>query len=334
MPNQADISVIIPVFNGAVHIQECLDSLLNQEVTPREIIVVDNGSTDGTVALLRHYEGISLLEEKTPGAGMARNKGAGKAGGSILAFIDVDCRAERDWIKEAWRILQNREAVHGVLGVANGVNENQWAVSFQRRYDVFIKKIQCDDGRLAKVDTKNLFIRREVFQKIHGFDTALGSSEDVDLGIRLHMAGYRIEYAPSVAVSHLNPTCLSSRIRVRREQAFFDYVIFRKIPWGKGFKYYPTFNRFYSRYLFSRKSSPPRSFLLLLNLVVEPGIHMCRLLLMISSCLGVSNRLYPLDRLLIDFAGFQGKLYARRVEAGFLEFGKLVDRGKFSRRLE
>ena len=121
MPNQADISVIIPVFNGAVHIQACLDSLLNQVVKPREIIVVDNGSTDDTVALLRHYEGISLLEEKTPGAGMARNRGAGKASGSILAFIDVDCRAERGWIKEAWRILQNREAVHGVLGVANGV---------------------------------------------------------------------------------------------------------------------------------------------------------------------------------------------------------------------
>ena len=109
--DQPDISVIIPVFNGELYIQKCLDSLLDQEVKPREIIVVDNGSNDNTMALVGSYEGISLLEEKRPGAGMARNKGSKNARGSILAFIDADCRAERDWIKEAWRIMKNREAI-------------------------------------------------------------------------------------------------------------------------------------------------------------------------------------------------------------------------------
>ena len=334
MLHQPDISVIIPVFNGELYIQKCLDSLLDQEVKPREIIVVDNGSNDNTVALVGSYEGISLLEEKRPGAGMARNKGSKNARGSILAFIDADCRAERDWIKEAWRIMENREAIHGLLGVAYGVNQNLWAVFFQRRYDDFIKEIHDDDGRLLKIDTKNFFIRREVFQNAGGFDTAIGNSEDVDLGIRLHLAGYRIEYKTSVAISHWNPTSLSSRLRVRREQTFFDYIIFRKIPLGKGFKYYPAFKRFYSHYIFLKKPSPPRSFLLLLNLVVESGIQICRPLLTILGRFRLSNRLYPLDHLLMDFAAFQGKLYARRVEAGYIEFGKLVDRGKFSRRLE
>ena len=108
MPDQADISVIIPVFNGAKIIKKCLDSLLRQDLKPREIIVVDNGSTDNTVALVGDYKEVYLLEEKTPGAGMARNKGAREAGGSILAFIDADCQAAQDWIKEAWRILESR----------------------------------------------------------------------------------------------------------------------------------------------------------------------------------------------------------------------------------
>jgi len=84
MPAEADISVIIPVFNGVKYIKKCLDSLLNQELKPREIIVVDNGSTDETVALVGNYKEISLLEEKIPGAGMTRNKGAGKARGLIV----------------------------------------------------------------------------------------------------------------------------------------------------------------------------------------------------------------------------------------------------------
>ena len=335
MPDQPDISVIIPVFNGELYIQKCLDSLLDQEVKPREIIVVDNGSDDNTVALVGSYEGISLQEEKRPGAGMARNKGSENARGSILAFIDADCRARRDWIKEAWRIMKNREAIHGLLGVAHGVNQNLWAVFFQRSYDDFIKEIQDDDGRLLKVDTKNFFIRREVFQKAGGFDMAIGNSEDVDLGIRLHLTGYRVEYTTSVAVSHLNPTSLSSRIRVRREQNFFDYIIFCKIPFGRGFKYYPAFKRFYSHYIFLKRPSPPRSFFMLLNLIVESGIQICRPLMRLLKSLGLSNRLlYPLDHLLMDCAAFQGKLYARRVEAGHVEFGKLVNRGKFSRRLE
>nr|MBC8176705.1 glycosyltransferase family 2 protein [Candidatus Desulfacyla euxinica] len=101
MPDQADISIIIPVFNGAKYIKKCLDSLLNQELKPCEIIVVDNGSTDDTVALVGNYKKIYLLEEKVPGAGMARNKGAGKARGLILAFIDADCQAKRDSPKSA-----------------------------------------------------------------------------------------------------------------------------------------------------------------------------------------------------------------------------------------
>ena len=334
MPGQADISIIIPVFNAANCIESCLDSLMAQERKPFEIIVVDNGSTDGTLGLVRQYKKIRLIEEKIPGASRARNKGAEEARGSILAFIDADCQAKRDWLKEAWFIMSNKKTVGGLVGASQGINRNLWAAFFQRSSDNFLKEIQDEDGRLLKIDTKNFFIKRKIFQKVGGFDTSMGNSEDVDLGIRLHLAGYRIEYTTSVTISHLNPTSLSLRLRVRREQNFFDYMIFRKIPLGKGFKYYPVFNRFYSHYIFLKNPSPPRGFFFLLNLVVESSIHICRLFLIISSFLGLSKQLYPLYHLLMDFAAFQGKLYARRIEAGHIDFGKLVARGKFNRRLE
>jgi glycosyltransferase involved in cell wall biosynthesis len=333
MPRQSDVSVIIPVFNGAAHIQKCLDSLLIQETEPLEIIVVDNGSTDETLSIASRYGKVRLIEEETPGASKARNKGAKEAKGSILAFIDADCQAEPDWIKEAWHIMQKEKTVDGLVGFSKGINKNLWAFFFQRRYDDFINEIQDGDGRLLKIDTKNCFLKRDVFQEIGGFDPSIGNSEDVDLGIRLHLGGYRIQYAASVGILHMNPTSLSSRLRVCREQAFFDFTIFRKIPSEKGSKYYPAFNRFYSHYIFLKHPSPPRAVFSVLLLIAETGIHVCKSLLIALEYCGLSKRLYPLDHLLMAFGAFQGKLYAREVESGYTELKNLVARGKFSRRL-
>ena len=333
MYSQSDISVIIPVFNGAKYVGNCLDSLLAQERKPCEIIVVDNGSTDDTLAVVHRYKEIRLLEELIPGASRARNKGAKEAKGSFLAFLDVDCQARRNWIKEAWRILSCHGAPDGLVGYPQGVNRNLWASFFQRASDEFFVEIQAEDGSLLKIDSKNFFIKRKVFWEIGGFDTSLGNSEDADLGIRLHHANYRIFFAPSVLVSHLNPTSLSSRLSVRREQGFFDYRIFRKVPLEEAVKYYPAFNRAYNRYIFLRNPPPLKTLLFFLTFLAEFGIHTSRSFLLVLRLLGLSRFLYPLYHLLMAFAIFQGKLYARRVEVGYITLGQVAASGKFSRRL-
>jgi glycosyltransferase involved in cell wall biosynthesis len=329
---QADVSVIVPVCNGEAFIAACLDSLINQQVAPREIIVVNNGSTDATEQIVKNYKTVIIVDEPIMGASRARNRGAEVAQGSVLAFLDVDCIARADWVEQGWNALTYTDA-DGLVGFSQGISRNIYADFFQRSYDRFIPEIQCTDGRLRKIDTKNFFLRRRVFQAVGGFDIAIGNSEDVDLGIRLHIGGYRVVYELSVVVSHVNPVRLSSCIRVRREQGFFDYMIFLKNPVSLSIEYFPSFRRAYNRYIFFKNPPPSRTLLLMLVLLADLGIWSTRLSLAVAVLLGVGCHFYILHRSLMAFAIFQGKVEAKRVSLGYTTISQVASCGRFSRRL-
>ncbi|MFZ5504634.1 MAG: glycosyltransferase family 2 protein, partial [Pseudomonadota bacterium] len=85
------ISVVMPVFNGAAHLAEALDSVLVQSLPAARVVVVDDGSTDGSAALLQHYgDRITLVSQTNHGQAHARRTGAAAAGGELIAFIDQD----------------------------------------------------------------------------------------------------------------------------------------------------------------------------------------------------------------------------------------------------
>src|SRR5438445_642587 len=85
------IGVVMPVFNGAAHLAEALDSVLAQTLPPARVVVVDDGSTDGSAALLRRYgDRITLVSQTNHGQAHARRTGADAAGGELIAFIDQD----------------------------------------------------------------------------------------------------------------------------------------------------------------------------------------------------------------------------------------------------
>ena len=93
------ISVIIPVYNVRKYIEKCLDSILNQTVPFDEIIVVNDGSTDGSEIVCRKYQsahpGIILIEQKNLGLSEARNRGMKRATGDYIVFVDSD-----DWVSD------------------------------------------------------------------------------------------------------------------------------------------------------------------------------------------------------------------------------------------
>jgi len=97
------VSVIVPVLNGERTIRECIVSLLNMDypVERREILVVDNDSTDRTTDIIKNFP-VRYLREERRGASHARNRGIEASKGAILAFTDADCAVTTRWLRSAW----------------------------------------------------------------------------------------------------------------------------------------------------------------------------------------------------------------------------------------
>ena len=99
------ISVVIPLYNKAQHIAETLSSVLAQSVLPSEIIVIDDGSTDGGAQVVRQFEsaGVRLITQTNQGVSAARNRGLEEATGDYVAFIDADDL----WLPDHLRVLSD-----------------------------------------------------------------------------------------------------------------------------------------------------------------------------------------------------------------------------------
>src|SRR5258708_2497823 len=95
------ISVIVPLYNKAVYIDRCLDAILHQSLSDFEVIVVNDGSTDGSEKAVgnRRDSRLRLISQANAGPGAARNKGASFADSPILAFLDGDDSWHEDYLK-------------------------------------------------------------------------------------------------------------------------------------------------------------------------------------------------------------------------------------------
>lgn len=215
-----EVSVIIPVWNGEGQIGLCLDALSRQTLDGAkfEVIVVDNGSTDGTVPLVQVYSNVRLLIEEKPGAYSARNRALAEARGHYVTFTDADCIPEPDWLERA---LESVEA-HPEAGVIAGeVTLFQAQESDSRTcaaYEQFFTLNQAAYAASGHCATANWTSRTELLRRLGGFDASLKSGGDFELASRIAAAGYPIVYCSDVVVRH--PTrggvrdALAKRLRV------------------------------------------------------------------------------------------------------------------------
>lgn len=109
-----NISIIIPVYNAARYLHECLDSVLTQTFTDYEVICVDDGSTDGSGEILEEYAAkdsrIRVIHQKNAGAWMARNHALKLAQGEWITFVDADDVLNKNWFRAAMRIAEKTQA--------------------------------------------------------------------------------------------------------------------------------------------------------------------------------------------------------------------------------
>jgi GT2 family glycosyltransferase len=223
------ISVIIPAYNAVPTLGRCLLALKHQTRPPDEIIVVDDGSTDGTADLAQSY-GVQVLCQDNAGPAAARNAGALAAQGELLLFTDADCAPDPDWV-EKMRAPFADPTVAGVKGVYHTYQSELVArfvqVEYQDRYD----RMQGQD-RIDFVDTYSAGYQRDLFLKTGGFDTTFptASVEDQEFSFRLARGGYRLVFVPDARVAHLHDETLREYVRRKFWIGFWKALVTRRYP--------------------------------------------------------------------------------------------------------
>lgn len=203
------VTVVVPAYNCQRTLPRCLRSLVAQTYpTERvELIVVDDGSTDATAACavetIGDWAGAFLLvRQANGGPARARNAGIRAAHGAIVAFIDADCAAARDWLREIVASLEVHAEAAGVGGPLEIHTGGSLVASYLRTTAFYRHRLR--GNRVDYLLTQNAGFRREALRQVGGFADQWGAwCEDADLSFRLRNAGYGLLLAQRGSVSVL-----------------------------------------------------------------------------------------------------------------------------------
>ena len=243
------VSVIIPVYNGKKHIRGTIRTVLEQTQRPDEIIVVDDGSTDGSGDLLERLRTempIKVLRQANAGQSAARNAAADVATGDLLAFLDQDDQWHPEHLARLTRPFDGRPEIGWVYSDFDEIDGRGRLVA---RGFLKARKLEHPKESLGDMIRQDLMIlpsatviRAQAFQAVGGFDTRLCGYEDDDLFIRLFRAGWRAEFFDECLTRFRVHTSSSSNNRSFQESRliFLDKLM-KTVPNNQ------RLNRFYIR---------------------------------------------------------------------------------------
>jgi GT2 family glycosyltransferase len=226
--NAADrISVVIPVHNGAATLPHLLKGLRDAPHSPAEVIVVDDGSDDMSAQIAVDLGARLISLEGGPhGPAYARNRGAEAAGGDVLFFLDTDVTVHEDTVprlRAALRAYPKDEAFFG------SYDAHPPAPGLVSKYKNLLHHYVHQH---SQVEADTFWagcgaIRRDAFFAVGGFDESYGrpTIEDIELGMRLRQAGYRIRLCPDIQVTHRKRWTLASWLRTD--------ICHRAVPWTR-----------------------------------------------------------------------------------------------------
>lgn len=179
------ISVIVPIYNEAKNIKECLNSLVNQTRPADEILVIDNNSTDESVNIVKSFANIRCISEKKQGISYARDAGFKAASGDIVARIDADSIAPPEWLD---RVEKNFEDPN-LNGLSGPVifKEFPWKILSSTPSLIYLIIGKLITGFDLLVGP-NMAIRKSAWEKTSPCHSDL-YLEDLDLAYHLHPAG-------------------------------------------------------------------------------------------------------------------------------------------------
>jgi GT2 family glycosyltransferase len=206
------VSVVVPARNAKVDLEHLVEDLRRQTLPldSFEVIVGDDGSKDGTADALRGDEPWLRVVSGTPATSYrARNHAAAQAAAPALAFVDADCRPEPDWLERGVAALRTTDLAAGRIRFLPPERRTIWALLEMDGTKNHELQVKNDNA-----ETANLFVRREVYDRVGGFDPSVESHGDFDFVERCVASGARLSYAPDVVVWH--PVRADARTQLRR----------------------------------------------------------------------------------------------------------------------
>ena len=173
------VSALIPVYNGAEFLADAIESVLAQNYAPLELVVVDDGSTDGSAELAESFDGVRVIRQLNAGPSAARNTGLANTTGSLIAFLDADDVWPEGRLPRLLDALDHDASLDAVIGQ--------------------LEMVRVENGSFRSVMPPQFgfqfgtaLIRRSVFERVGPIDEAMRFSEDVDWFMRAREAGIRI----------------------------------------------------------------------------------------------------------------------------------------------
>ncbi len=196
------VSVVVCAYNAADTLEDCLVSLGKLHYPDVEVVLVNDGSRDGTEAIGQRHPWVRLISTPNQGLSAARNVGLSAATGQIVAYTDADVRVDPDWLTYLVQPFITSDVV--AVGGPNVVPpDDPWTAQCVARAPGGPTQVMFDDRIAEHVPGCNLAVRRDALLAIGGFNPIfLRAGDDVDVCWRLQATGGKIGFAPAALVWH------------------------------------------------------------------------------------------------------------------------------------
>ncbi len=217
------ISVVIPLYNKAPHIQKTLRSVLSQTVLPAEIIVVDDGSTDNGSEIVKSIKHplIKLIKQPNKGVSAARNKGVELSKGQYIAFLDADDY----WYENHLSVLTELINLYPGAGVLSSLHEIKHAeqiikpksvypVGFMGEVDDFFQRFSAG---LSLINSSTACVKKDVLIMVGGFPVGVKRGEDLMVWIKI-ANHFKMAHAAITTVVY-NRDAVNRSVKIRTNEA-------------------------------------------------------------------------------------------------------------------
>lgn len=239
------VSIVIPNYNGKHFLENCLRAVFAQEIEDQEVIVVDNGSSDGSLEYLAAFPEVRVLSlKRNYGFCRAVNEGIKAANSEFVILLNNDTEVEKSFASELLHVIQSDEKIFScsskmiqyhareriddagdyycALGWAFGRGKNAPVNRYEHPVDVFAS---CAGAAIY---------RRKMLESLGYFDEShFAYLEDIDIGYRARIYGYRNVYAPKAVVYHVGSGSTGSAhnaFKVKLSSRNNVYLVYKNMP--------------------------------------------------------------------------------------------------------